>query len=277
MLRRVLRLGDKLRPADKRLYRGNAPRREAYDAEPVWLNESQWNRLFCFVHVPKTAGTSFKNLLFEVYGRGFFANRRLARSTPELVTPDEARNILAIGGHLPHGFHRRFGQRHTKAKDGVFAGREIFYVTVVRNPVDRLLSLSRFIRTFPAHPLHRETKHMTCAQFFDYLVDAHHPTILGDLQCALLTDGQPERAIEYADTRYSAIATISGISAMVEALGRRLDWPEVSIGHKNASPKKLSDESDRQRAEALCNEFCREDMALYEHVRSKPSEFLVQD
>ncbi len=220
----------------KRGYRDNAPAREVRDAAPVWLKESHRAQLLCFVHVPKTAGTSLKNVLFEVYGSGFFANLRLRHTPPETVTPDDAKDILAIGGHLPYGFHRRFGRAHTDDAEGVFAGREIHYVTVVRNPVDRLLSVSRFVRTFPPHPLYRQTKHMSCAQFFDHMVETQNMTILGSQQSSLLTGGQKERAIEYADTRFTAIATTTGLAAMVEALGKRLDWPAVETGHKNHEP-----------------------------------------
>ena len=262
----------------KRGYRDNAPSRKVRDADPVWLSDTHRSQLLCFVHVPKAAGTSLKNVLFRVYGRGFVANRRLADNPPETVTPEQAKDILAIGGHLPYGFHRRFGPQANGADAaGLFAGRELIYVSVVRNPVDRLLSLCRFVRTFPPHPLHQQAKHMTSAQFFDHLVETGNKAILGNQQCSLLTGGQPDRAIEYADNRFFAVSTTAGIAAMVDALGERLDWPEVEIENKNVSPRSLTDESDRRTAEALCDQFCKGDIALFEHVQAKPSGLFVKD
>lgn len=264
----------------RRHYSDNQPAGDIKTAEPVWLSEFHRRQLLCFVHIPKATGTSFKNLLWHVYGRGFVNyHPRLSGYSPESLAPEQAKEMLAIGGHLAYGFHRCFGplperERHP---DGIFAGREILYVSVVRNPVDRLLSYFRFVRTFPAHRLHDETKGMECEQFFAHMIAIKNEECVGDQQCQMITGGAPERAIEYVKTKFLAVAALEGVEAMVGALGKRLDWPEVRMAQKNRSPETLTTARDRELVDAFCREYCQGDIALHAFLVSQPSGFVLSE
>jgi Sulfotransferase family len=239
-------------------------------AAPVWLDRAQWDRLICFVHIPKCAGSSVKYALWKAYGKGFLTyHTRLSPYDPSTMTHEQAKDILALGGHFHYGFHRRFG-------DDVFANRDVFYVSVVRDPVDRLLSLARFARSVQTHRLYKATKNMNCAEFFAF-AEANHMDILGDQQSRLLTGNKPDRSLEFVRDRYLAVSTVASAPDMLAALGERLGWPEIKLEHKNKSPKALTEDGDRELAESLCERFCKNDLLLYRYVASQPGGLIVSD
>jgi sulfotransferase famil protein len=258
----------------QRLSLGYLKNRLRMRAAPTWLDKSHWSRLLCFVHIPKCAGTSFNDALWDVYGRSFLGYTYHAGSPPcdpGDITRDQAKDVLAISGHFPYGFHRKFGPQD----EDVFADREVHYVSIVRDPVNRLLSVARHVRSFPSHKLHKATKNMTYAEFFEYVVASGNTGIIGNAQSRLLTDRHPERAAEYARTRYLAVATVESAPDMISAVSEKLCWPEISLGHKNRSPKSPAKHEDLELAKRICAEYCQHDMALYDYVRSQPGGFLV--
>ena len=258
----------------QRLTLGNLRSRLRLRASPTRLDNSHWSRLLCFVHIPKCGGTSFNEVLWNVYGRNFLSYTYQAGSPgcdPEDITRDQAKDVLAISGHLPYGFHRQFGPQD----ENVFAGRDVHYVSIVRDPVSRLLSVARHVRSFPSHRLYEATKNMTYARFFDYALASGNTGIIGNNQSRLLTDKHPERAVEYARTRYLAIATVESAPDMISAVAEKLRWPEIRLGHKNRSPKDRASKEDRALAQRLCEQHCQHDMALYDYVKSQPGGFIV--
>jgi len=114
---------------------------------------------------------------------------------------------------------------------------------------------------------------MECEQFFAHMIAIQNEECLGDHQCEMLTNGAPEHAIEYVKTRFLAVAALEGVDAMVTALGKHLDWPEVAMARKNRSPESLTAARDRELVSAFCREYCRADIALYQFLASQPSGF----
>jgi len=82
-----------------------------------------------FLHIPKTGGTSFRNVVEAVYGR-----RCLSVYSLDSDTLAVARGRLgeadAIYGHLFYGVHEIFGIKPR-------------YVTILRDPLDRVVSFYR--------------------------------------------------------------------------------------------------------------------------------------
>lgn len=108
--------------------------------EPVAPGSGAADQPILFLHIPKTAGTSFFTTLQNVFGEAQVLP--LAEETPELATriaavaDGEGGQVACIYGHLPvHRFAGRLGQFRP--------------FTILRHPIARVFSLFRFQRLNP--------------------------------------------------------------------------------------------------------------------------------
>jgi Sulfotransferase family len=103
-----------------------------------------------FLHIPKTAGTTLNRIIDWQYAPRLIYTvdpHRIRATVSHLYAlPEERRRRLqVVRGHLTYGVHELLPQGAT-------------YITMLRDPVTRLLSSYRFILRRPLHPLHYKLK-----------------------------------------------------------------------------------------------------------------------
>jgi len=112
------------------------------------LNEGD---LFIHLHIPKTAGTTMRSIIRshfdtehseEIYphwGKADF-HRQIRR-----LSGERKKRLRCLQGHFVYGVHKHFDKKPV-------------YVAMVRDPVERAISLYHFILLNPQHHMHRELK-----------------------------------------------------------------------------------------------------------------------
>ncbi|MGM7719636.1 sulfotransferase family 2 domain-containing protein [Metabacillus sp. Hm71] len=110
------------------------------------------NKLLIYMHIPKTAGTSVKWVLDGVYPRNSIL---YYYEDPELFKLSAPNNIKLIYGHLMFKKPSHFS-------------RPLTYITMLRNPIELVVSLYFYIQREPSHPLHKEVTKMSFEQFIDH-------------------------------------------------------------------------------------------------------------
>jgi hypothetical protein len=105
-----------------------------------------------FLHIQKTAGTTLRIILQRLYGeQGVFRTYRFGGGPAEIAggflkEPAEIRDQKQIMiGHMMYGVHEHFDYN-------------VEYFTVLRNPVDRVVSLYYYILQTPGYPIHDAIK-----------------------------------------------------------------------------------------------------------------------
>ncbi len=103
-----------------------------------------------FLHIPKTAGTTLNRIIDWQYNPVsiFTVDPHRIRATVarfKTFSEQRRRRFRVVRGHLLYGIHEFLPQGAT-------------YITMLREPVARLLSTYRFILRRPLHPLHRKLK-----------------------------------------------------------------------------------------------------------------------
>jgi hypothetical protein len=97
--------------------------------------------LFCHIHVSKTGGTSLNLLLERWFPAGFEV---LDHPDPKYVLETEA-----LGEYLAQRPDLRcISTHHLRMFPGTVAGRKVHYFTILREPLDRAISLLTFMRKF---------------------------------------------------------------------------------------------------------------------------------
>jgi hypothetical protein len=118
--------------------------------------------IFVFLHIPKTAGTTMRGLFNEIFGPYFhlFAveqeTKRDENGLRPFQLPGYFDNVMLIAGH----FHR------THAVVRAITGRRIVFISVMRDPVKRVVSHYDYLRRMPHHRLNGEVRDRTLLEAF---------------------------------------------------------------------------------------------------------------
>jgi hypothetical protein len=104
-------------------------------------------RCLIFLHLPKTAGSTLTTVL-RWQSRRFGPEGMLRLTSVEegfaeldRLSPEQLIRLRVLMGHFPYGVHEHLPMPSR-------------YITMIRDPVKRVVSVYRFVLSRPAHPVH---------------------------------------------------------------------------------------------------------------------------
>jgi hypothetical protein len=106
--------------------------------------------LIVFCHLPKTGGSTMRRVFREAFGDGFSEVRRKVGAAEEDLT----RQKLHRGGGFPETARAVGGHIEYEAYDPERQPRDMIVVSVMREPLSRVLSTYNYIQTNARHPFH---------------------------------------------------------------------------------------------------------------------------
>ena len=91
--------------------------------------------LIISLHIPKTAGSTFKSILSKVYGSKYLEihNTHTVEEVGEIFRLMRMDNYDCVHGHFPYGVHKYLPETVTYK-----------YITFLRDPLERLISMWNF-------------------------------------------------------------------------------------------------------------------------------------
>ncbi len=209
-----------------------------------------------FVHIQKTAGISLYNAIARAFGPE--RSMRFARSSDAYkeqylaMTDAELRHFRFLSGHfnLPFWLRRDLGPR--------------VVVSVLREPVERVLSTYRYIRSWKGHRRHASAGQMSIEAFVDdYVAD----TARHNVQCTRLC-GAPdcERALAAAHAHVDLLGSVEALPLLTAELAALLGAAiEAGVDNRSSvdSPRRADLDAKLAAALLACN---AEDAKLWHHV-----------
>lgn len=190
-----------------------------------------------FSHVPKTAGTSF-----EAYLAGQFKMSEVLHvNAPDL---NRLPAVIGMKKNLPRlicGHHPMHGMLYQLLPEV-----PLHHITVLRNPIDRVLSYYNYVCGKTDHPMHGPAMSMG---FEDFLDQAPSPELhngqarrfAGQLHHTDLTDENLlTTATDVLTHCFSQVFTTCCLSDAVETLHNTLGFAQRTLPQANRSNKRIS-------------------------------------
>lgn len=216
-----------------------------------------------FTHIPKTAGTS----LHEAIGAALDGNYAIL--TPATLSEIEFKTIGGVGGHQPF-----LATPLSKTK------RQLVHMTILRDPVDRMISFYKHVQARPNHLLSRtypQLNDKNLLEFVEFLSEENYRDVQ-NLQCHMISGANSEASFEKASrnlrNHFSLFGTVENMDLYLYRMAILLGVDKIDMPFKNKSrPKALDLEYAEQRAlKALINKISAQDVALYNWVREQEQE-----
>ena len=241
-----------------------------------------------FLHIPKTAGRTFYNILvrqflpFEILRLEYLFSKNCPRSSQSPYgffnsflqeyelnylnnLPDDKKiNLKCVTqGHLAFGLHTYFPQKAS-------------YVAFLRNPVDRVISQYCYLRRRPNNPLYYSVKNKTLK---DYVEGERNPGQFSNVQTrflcgqeGILKQGElSESDLELAQKRLKENFAFVGITEKFDesliCLKKFFGWKNIFYYKSNVSKKRPLVEEISRDTLRIIQEKNKLDVQLYKFAR----------
>src|SRR5262245_40388577 len=202
-----------------------------------------------FMHLPKTGGTALRSGLREMYEPDAVAFIYAARDLQEAMTQGEFEKLPAsrmdalrlVMGHFRYGIHARIG-------------RPCRYVTLVRDPIDRVASLYYHYLTLPgvrfASAGHRERWRLRLRRISleDWVFREAHIAAdnlmvrniagSGSVPFGRCDEALYERAVRNLEAHFVALLVTEDMARSVSVLGGIVGRDLPSVGRENVNPRR---------------------------------------
>ena len=174
-----------------------------------------------FLHIPKAGGTTLYSVLERQYGAAEILTLH-DYEIPEIqrLSPEQQKRIKLIRGHFWYGVHRHFQEECT-------------YITLLRDPVERIISHYFYIKTDPRHYLYGKIQDLNLS-----LADYAMSDLSGELdngQLRLISGEEPPlgyctedmltKAKVNIEEHFSVVGLTERFDASVALMKIRLGWP----------------------------------------------------
>lgn len=208
-----------------------------------------WQQLV-FLHIPKTAGWALHDALLRVFGErhSLRINTADERARLHRLSPAEFAGYRYVSGHFD------FSDISDKCSD------ETSLVSILRDPVQRVVSEYNYMSSWEEHPYHDMYKNRRLSEH----VRSNAETLRG-LQCHWLSGFRDaERALAVIRRRYALVGTVMDFAEFTAALGR-LIGVNLTTARTNVTTGQGQLDLDSRLCSTLLD-VTAEDRRLVDHI-----------
>lgn len=238
-----------------------------------------------FLHLPKSGGTTLRHVL----ERQFPPEKSLsAYPTPEShaatragrlvlppalaeLTPEQRSRFDLVSGHFSYGIHEAFA-------------RSCRYLTFVRRPVDRVVSLYYHARAHADHVMHPliHDEGLSLAELLETgrnaleYDDAQVRALAGyhleeEFRRAVEADEEAvlKRAIRHLETHFDVVGVMDAYDTSLLLAAERYGWRDVCYEVRNVTARPSRRPEDDPEVRRLIRSHNRLDERLYDYARRR--------
>jgi hypothetical protein len=217
--------------------------------------ERATDNIIIFVHIPKTGGTTLCSIIEKQY-RDYYDIAQLKIPLSQYLKKNDTKRLEVIRGHFSFGIHRLLPQdKHT-------------YITILRDPIERVISAFYYIRRSKPHKLHNIVKNITLYEFvtnkrFD------HQTL--NKQTHMLA-GKKDADLQEAKNNLKKYFSVVGITKRYEetlyVMGKKLEWKIDNYKKRKVTQNRPTVEEIPKDVIKIIRNKNQKDMKLYQFANT---------
>ncbi|MGG3888361.1 sulfotransferase family 2 domain-containing protein [Metabacillus fastidiosus] len=210
-------------------------------------------RIPIFVHIPKTAGSTLRSILKNQYDPNVicFGNQQEMTSKLENFSEEEMEQIKCLHGHFHFGIHQHLSDR------------PYTYYTMLRDPVEHVISEYYYILRKPNNQAHDKVKNMS---FEEFIISEEFHDRTSNRQTFFISGGLKDD-LDLALKNLNQYFSIVGITEMFDEsiffIGQELGWKNITYKKKNVTKNRPSKDEFPDNIIKLIEEKNELDMELY--------------
>jgi hypothetical protein len=226
--------------------------------------------ILIFLHIPKTGGRTLQNIIL----RQFSEDEVITDAHGKLKeigawSEEQKHKIRYIQGHFIFGFHKVVPQK-------------CVYITLLRDPVDRIISHYYFIKRSLSHPLNHvvEEQGISLEEYVtsgicEEVKNDQTRLIAGVERGALIDESKMlELAKENIDRRFLLVGLVECFDETLILLKRRLRLRNIFYDVRNKTINRPLKEQIHESTLQLIVENNQADIELYSYAKSKLAEMV---
>ena len=235
-------------------------------------NTGHTEKTLIFLHIPKAAGTTLHQVLEWQYPRrSIFTvdGAHVQESIQELKNLPEFKRarLRCVKGHLPFGLHHHLPRPAT-------------YITVLRDPIDRIISHYYFVLQTPKHYLYRNivSQKMTLEQYVrsglsPELDNGQVRFLCGNPRVDAVSGRDPVSREDLLSAKKNLKECFIGVGLSerfdetVLMFSKLLDWKHVYYAKENVTGKRSSKPTISKSVIQAIEENNDLDMELYKYAK----------
>ncbi len=220
-----------------------------------------------YVHIPKTGGSTLQAIIIRQYGKKKFFRINKKNSLEDFNLLDK-KNINLLVGHFPFGYHKYFDQPE-----------KIQYLSLIRNPIERLVSnyyhiLARennphhsmlvennySIKQFIEHGVNGKTENCY-VRFFSNNINAPHNSCTTEML---------EQAKKNIETHFPIVGITELYDESILLMKNHFGWKQPYYIKKNKARINYNIQNDVDKDTiATIKQYNQLDIALYDWAKKR--------
>jgi hypothetical protein len=219
-----------------------------------------------FNHLPKCGGTSLIDLFAKIFGeracyRAKIRGKQNKRSILRLdnLTDGDLKQIRFVSGHFQYGHHERIKK----------FGDPVYYITVVRDPLERIVSAYNYNYSSGPEVLMKRARSMSLDDWIlDTLKRPKSQVASGGSLVTLTGTRDLSDAKNIVDNEYFLACTNDQLDSMQRILTRLYDRNDLAPVRRNITKKSFSN-GPSSEVVSIFEEECSDDIEIVKYIGQK--------
>lgn len=225
-----------------------------------------------FLHIPKAAGTTMHKIIERQYGKSSIFTMdgaRVMESSDEIrsMSDDRKRRIKVLKGHMAYGLH-------------AYMPKPCRYFTVLRDPLERLISHYYYVIRTPEHYLYETviSQKMTLEDYIDSgisqeLINGQTRMLASQngylVEDGAITENHLNEAKQHLDKSFELVGLAEQFDETLLLCKQAFGWKNVFYSRSNVTRERPARESVSEEVADMILDHNKFDSELYAYARKQ--------